>query len=214
MVTKKTKVEAPKEGETETPKAKKGTRVVGTWYNQPIDRVFENPEVRKMLHEYALSLQTLTDVVENESDRVKLVIHMSQIYFEANYTKIAIENLEELLQQGVNPPDNLVNEIYSLTKKFPKEETFCLTAQLRRAVISVPLNIAEGSIKRTKKDFAYFVRISLGSLMETMTCIEISLNQKYITKEECEKIQELVQELYFKLISLDKFLTKNNNSNN
>ena len=108
---------------------------------------------------------------------------------------------------------NLVNEVYSLTKKFPKEEMFCLTAQLRRAVISVPLNIAEGSAKRTKKDFAYFVRTSLGSLMETMTCIEISLNQKYIIKEENEKIQELVQELYFKLISLDKFLNKNNSSN-
>lgn len=108
---------------------------------------------------------------------------------------------------------NLVNEVYLLTKKFAKEETFCLTAQLRRAVISVPLNIAEGSIKRTKKDFAYFIRTSLGSLMETMTCIEISSNQNYITKEEYEKIQKLVQELYFKLISLDKFLTKNNSNN-
>src|SRR3989338_4333031 len=79
---------------------------------------------------------------------------------------------------------NLVNEVYSLTKKFPKDEVFCLSSQLRRAVISVPLNISEGSAKRTKKDFAYFVRISLGSLMETMTCIEISLNQKYIFEKE------------------------------
>lgn len=105
---------------------------------------------------------------------------------------------------------NLVNEIYSLTKNFPAEEKFCLTAQLKRAVISVPLNIAEGSIKRTKKDFASFIRISLGSLMETMTCIEISLSQKYINQSEYEKIQLLIQELYFKLISLDKFLTDKN----
>lgn len=102
---------------------------------------------------------------------------------------------------------NLVNEIYSLTKKFPSEEKFCLTAQIRRAATSIPLNIAEGSIKRTKKDFASFVRIALGSLMETMTCIEIALNQKYIDQSEYEKIQPLIQELYFKLIALDKFLT-------
>lgn len=105
---------------------------------------------------------------------------------------------------------NLVNEVYSITKKFPKDEMFCLVSQLRRAVISVPLNISEGSAKRTNKDFANFVRIALGSLMETMTCIEISFNQKYIIQVEYEKIQEMVQELYFKLISLDKFLTKNN----
>jgi len=101
----------------------------------------------------------------------------------------------------------LVNEIYSVTKKFPNEEKFCLVSQVRRAAISVPLNIAEGSAKRTKKDFASFVRIALGSLMETMTCLEISLEQKYITKNEYEKFQLLIQELYFKLISLDKFLT-------
>jgi len=75
---------------------------------------------------------------------------------------------------------SLVNEIYTITKDFPGGEKFCLTSQLRRAVISVPLNIAEGSIKRTKRDFASFVRISLGSLMEVMTCIEIAFNQKYI----------------------------------
>lgn len=108
---------------------------------------------------------------------------------------------------------NLVNEVYSLTKKFPSEEKFCLIAQIRRAATSIPLNIAEGSIKRTKKDFASFVRIALGSLMETMTCVEIALNQKYIDQSEYEKIQPLIQELYFKLISLDKFLTGKTDKN-
>jgi len=101
----------------------------------------------------------------------------------------------------------LVNKIYSVTKKFPNEEKFCLVSQIRRAAVSVPLNIAEGSAKRTKKDFASFVRIALGSLMETITCLEISLEQKYIAKNEFESFQSLIQELYFKLISLDKFLT-------
>jgi four helix bundle protein len=101
----------------------------------------------------------------------------------------------------------LVNEVYLITKKFPNEEKFSLTSQIRRAAISVPLNIAEGSAKRTKKDFSSFVRIALGSLMETMTCLEISLTQKYIDRSEYESFQNLIQELYFKLISLDKFLT-------
>ncbi|MEK7062363.1 MAG: four helix bundle protein [Patescibacteria group bacterium] len=106
---------------------------------------------------------------------------------------------------------NLVNEIYSVTKIFPNEEKFGLTSQIRRAAVSVPLNIAEGSTRRTKKDFAQFVRIALGSLMEVMACIEIALNQKYVNQKEYEKIQGLIQELYFKLIALDKFLISKNN---
>ncbi|MEK7553585.1 MAG: four helix bundle protein [Patescibacteria group bacterium] len=106
---------------------------------------------------------------------------------------------------------NLVNEIYSVTKIFPNEEKFGLISQIRRAAVSVPLNIAEGSTRRTKKDFAQFVRIALGSLMEVMTCIEIALNQKYVNQKEYEKIQGLIQELYFKLIALDKFLISKNN---
>ncbi|NTV41168.1 MAG: four helix bundle protein [Candidatus Moranbacteria bacterium] len=51
----------------------------------------------------------------------------------------------------------LVDFIYVLTKKFPSDEKFALVSQMRRAAVSVPLNIAEGSIKRTKKDFASFV---------------------------------------------------------
>ncbi|MDO8240511.1 MAG: four helix bundle protein [Candidatus Moranbacteria bacterium] len=101
----------------------------------------------------------------------------------------------------------LVDMIYEITKKFPSEEKFSLVSQIRRSAVSGPLNIAEGSIKRTKKDFASFIRIALGSLMETMTCLEISLSQKYITMQDYEKSQKLIQELYFKLIALDKFLT-------
>ncbi len=102
----------------------------------------------------------------------------------------------------------LVDFVYEITKKFPSDEKFSLVSQMRRAAVSVPLNIAEGSIKRTKKDFASFVRIALGSLMETMTCLEISLRQKYIVAEDFEKGQEIIQNIYFKLIALDKFLTK------
>ncbi|MEK7188148.1 MAG: four helix bundle protein [Patescibacteria group bacterium] len=100
----------------------------------------------------------------------------------------------------------LVNEIYKLTKDFPKEEQFSLTSQLKRAIISVPLNISEGATRRSRKEFAQFLRIALGSLVEVMTCLEIALNQKYITEGERNKIDPLLEKLYFQIIALEKSL--------
>ncbi|TSC91260.1 MAG: S23 ribosomal protein [Parcubacteria group bacterium Gr01-1014_2] len=104
----------------------------------------------------------------------------------------------------------LVSEIYRITKLFPKEEQFSLSSQLRRAAISVPLNIAEGSARRTKKDFASFIRIAMGSLLEVYTCIEIANDEKYINISDYNKVKSQIQEIYFKLVSLDKFLTGKN----
>lgn len=102
----------------------------------------------------------------------------------------------------------LVNTVYKLTKNFPDEEKFSLTSQLRRATISVPLNIAEGSVKGSKKDFAHFTRIALGSLMEVVACLEIALQQNYIKDSEYQNIDKEIEKLYFKLIGLNKFLKK------
>ncbi|MFA6255511.1 MAG: four helix bundle protein [Patescibacteria group bacterium] len=82
-------------------------------------------------------------------------------------------------------------DIYKLTKKFPKEETFCLTAQLRRAVISIILNIAEGSNRLSDLDFRRFLNLSLTSLEEVVACLDIALEENYITEEErSEKLKE------------------------
>jgi four helix bundle protein len=75
-------------------------------------------------------------------------------------------------------------------------------------VVSICLNIAEGSAKISKKDFANFIRISIGSLVELDTSLKISIDLKYISKNEYDKIEPMIKELYFKLIALHKNLKK------
>lgn len=103
---------------------------------------------------------------------------------------------------------SLILEVYSLTKKFPIDEKFGLISQLRRAAISISLNIAEGSGKISKKDFANFIRIAIGSLIETDTSLKISIDLGYIKIEEYNKLDNKIKELYFKLIALDKSLRR------
>ncbi len=74
-----------------------------------------------------------------------------------------------------------VNQVYSLSKGFPDEEKFGLTSQIRRASISIYLNLAEESSRNTKPEFVRFLNIALGSLTETDACLKIALNQGYIT---------------------------------
>jgi four helix bundle protein len=68
----------------------------------------------------------------------------------------------------------LAVDVYRLTKAFPAEEKFSLTSQLRRAVLSVSTNVAEGSKRRHATDFARFVNIAEGSLAETESLLRIS----------------------------------------
>jgi len=77
--------------------------------------------------------------------------------------------------------------IYEITKKFPKEELFLLVNQLRRAAVSVVLNIAEGS-GRSKKDFAHFLNMSRTSAYECTAIAQICLRRRYITESEYNKI--------------------------
>jgi len=101
----------------------------------------------------------------------------------------------------------LVKQIYTLAKKYPDDEKFCLTIQLKRAATSIPLNIAEGSIRRTKKDFARFIKIALGSLVEVITNLKIGIQQGYLTQQEFDEII-LLEKIFFKLIKFEKTLVK------
>jgi len=90
--------------------------------------------------------------------------------------------------------------------KFPKEERYELTSQLQRAALSVPLKIVEGCGRFTDKDFAHFSDNSLGSVNETDYCCFAALELKYITKDDYDNVNKLVNETRAMLISFLKFL--------
>ena len=100
----------------------------------------------------------------------------------------------------------LIVEIYKLTEQFPDKEKFGLTNQLRRAIVSVLLNIAEGSNRNTNKDFNQFVRISLGSLVEVDCGLKIGIDLNYLNNDSYQELEPIIKELYFKLIGLSKYL--------
>ena len=86
----------------------------------------------------------------------------------------------------------IVSDIYILTKRFPKEELYGLTSQLRRSAISIPSNIAEGFRRYHNKEYKQFLYIALGSCAELETQIAIARMLKYITEEkETELIEKL-----------------------
>ena len=74
---------------------------------------------------------------------------------------------------------NLVEDIYRITKDFPAEEKFGLISQMRRASISIVSNIAEGAARKNTKEYIQFLYISLGSLSEIETQLEVSKRLEY-----------------------------------
>ena len=81
----------------------------------------------------------------------------------------------------------LVKAVYILTEKFPREERFGMTSQLRRAAVSIPANIAEGFGRKSRRDFARFSSIALGSARELETllllAVEINLTTRPLAQE-------------------------------
>lgn len=75
----------------------------------------------------------------------------------------------------------LVKMVYALTRQFPADERFALTDQLRRAVVSIPSNIAEGYGRASNADYAHFLSIARGSLYEALTQLEVAEDLGYIS---------------------------------
>ena len=99
-----------------------------------------------------------------------------------------------------------VGLIYEVTKRFPKEEQFGLTNQLRRAAVSVALNIAEGSDRKSDIEFKRFLRMAIGSLEEVVTGLYIALDQQFIDKEKFDILYSEANHLVAKLNALMKGL--------
>jgi four helix bundle protein len=96
----------------------------------------------------------------------------------------------------------LVPQIYRLTKKFPSDELYGLTSQLRRAAVSVPANIAEGQGRRSPKEFSHFLSIARGSLAEVDTLLIVAFKLGYVDSVSARKfepqiirIRQLLQKL-------------------
>ena len=96
----------------------------------------------------------------------------------------------------------LVLRIYELTNRFPANERFGLTSQLRRAAISVPANIAQGSKRRTNQDYARFLNISEGSLSETDYLLLCSKDLGYLSPADFDVLSQETDEISRMLYTL------------
>lgn len=94
-------------------------------------------------------------------------------------------------QKGIE----LVNDIYKITRNFPKEEIYGLSSQMRRSAISIPSNIAEGFRRYYDKEYKQFLRIALGSSAELETQLIISESLTYVTSKELQAIIVKIEEL-------------------
>jgi four helix bundle protein len=91
--------------------------------------------------------------------------------------------------------DVLALNIYQATKKFPKDELYGITSQLRRAALSVPTNIVEGYARKGDKELARFVNIAIGSLTETEYLLTFAQRLGYLAEQEYEQLDTLRSEV-------------------
>jgi len=89
----------------------------------------------------------------------------------------------------------LTTEIYSLVKFLPREETYALSDQMRRAAVSIPSNIAEGQGRNSKKEFIQFIAVARGSLWELSTQLELCGRLNYLSPNQRANAEDLICEI-------------------
>lgn len=104
---------------------------------------------------------------------------------------------------------DLVTLIYSLTETFPQREIYALSAQMRRAAVSVPSNIAEGRSRNTRKDFVHFLRMAYGSISELETQLLICQRLALSRDGDFKKIESMISEVSRMLHAMIKKLEAN-----
>ena len=105
--------------------------------------------------------------------------------------------------------DQLALAVYQTTKTFPKDEIFGMTAQMRRAAISVPSNIVEGCARNSNADFLRFLDIAFGSGRELEYQLSLATRLGYIDPDESQQLDAIVNELMKVLSGLIKSLRQN-----
>jgi four helix bundle protein len=115
-------------------------------------------------------------------------------------TKQSVKTFRDLIvwQKSIQ----FVTDVYKATQKFPQNELYGLTSQIRRCSVSIPSNIAEGYGRKSTQDYLRFLRISLGGLYELQTQIVISLNLKFLHREDFDGLFESSREIERMLSSL------------
>jgi four helix bundle protein len=95
---------------------------------------------------------------------------------------------------------DLVEKVYVLTQKFPREETYGLLSQIRRAVVSIPSNIAEGHTREHIKEYLHHISMAQASLAELETQLEIAVRLKYLLPNQLKpmlvEVSSLGKQLY------------------
>src|SRR5690554_1031690 len=99
-----------------------------------------------------------------------------------------------------------VSDVYKITEDFPKSENYGLTSQIRRSVVSIPSNIAEGSARQGNKEFIQFLYIALGSLVELETQLLIAIDLKYL--KEDKNLFKKLERIRMMLIGLIRSIKK------
>ena len=100
----------------------------------------------------------------------------------------------------------LTKDIYILTNHLPQEEKFGLTSQIRRCVISIPANIAEGAAKDSQKDFLRYLQISLGSSFELESHLILCVDLEFLNNEITEVHLHTIERLQKSIASLIKYV--------
>jgi len=100
--------------------------------------------------------------------------------------------------------------IYGVSKKFPKEEVYGLTSQIRRSAFSVPLNIVEGHASNSKREFLSFLNIANRSLVETEYLLEVATELKFIDETEYRRLEDKRSEVGMMLNAFTKAVRSKN----
>lgn len=123
-----------------------------------------------------------------------------------SYQKYGFEKLEVY-----KLAEDLIVAVYKITNRLPQSELFGLSSQIKRAVISIALNLAEGSVERSSKDFVRFINIAIGSLIETKAGLRIGVKLNLTEQKDFKEILPSLDELFFKMLALKKSLKNASN---